>query len=39
MREEWLEPVIQNGEHIGAVLTLPGRRNAARPGIERSVQL
>ncbi len=28
MREEWLEPVIQNGEHIGAVLTVPGRRNS-----------
>lgn len=27
MRQEWLEPVIQNGEHIGALLTLPSRRS------------
>jgi hypothetical protein len=39
MREEWLEPVIQNGEHIGAVLTLPGRRNGGGGRAERCVQL
>ncbi len=27
LHREWLEPVVQNGEHIGAVLTLPSRRN------------
>lgn len=37
MREEWLEPVIQNGEHIGAVLTLPGRRNAASGRVSSAV--
>ncbi|WP_296407305.1 sigma-54-dependent Fis family transcriptional regulator [Zoogloea sp.] len=37
MREEWLEPVIQNGEHIGAVLTLPGRRNAASGRVSNAV--
>ena len=37
MREEWLEPVIQNGEHIGAVLTLPGRRNAGSGRVSNAV--
>lgn len=37
MREEWLEPVIQNGEHIGAVLTLPGRRNAGSGRVSSAV--
>ena len=37
MREEWLEPVIQNGEHIGAVLTLPGRRNVGSGRVSSAV--
>lgn len=32
MRREWLEPVILNGEHIGAVLTLPARRSGSGAG-------
>jgi hypothetical protein len=36
MRREWLEPVIQNGEHIGSVLTLPGRRGSMLAGSSRS---
>ncbi|WP_346285237.1 sigma-54-dependent Fis family transcriptional regulator [Zoogloea sp.] len=28
MRREWLEPVIQDGEQIGAVLTVPSRKGA-----------
>ncbi|MBN8284071.1 sigma-54-dependent Fis family transcriptional regulator [Zoogloea sp.] len=37
MREEWLEPVIQNGEHIGAVLTLPGRRSVGSGRVSSAV--
>jgi transcriptional regulator of acetoin/glycerol metabolism len=32
MRREWLEPVIENGEHIGTVLTLPSRRGSTLNG-------
>jgi transcriptional regulator of acetoin/glycerol metabolism len=32
VRREWLEPVIENGEHIGSVLTLPSRRGSALSG-------
>lgn len=37
LRREWLEPVIQNGEHIGAVLTLPSRRNAGSGRVSSAV--
>jgi transcriptional regulator of acetoin/glycerol metabolism len=36
IRREWLEPVIENGEHIGSVLTLPSRRGSALAGSSRS---
>lgn len=29
MDRNWLEPVLIGGEHVGTVLTLPGRRSAA----------
>ncbi|MBS0357571.1 MAG: sigma-54-dependent Fis family transcriptional regulator [Proteobacteria bacterium] len=32
MRQEWLEPVIEGGEQIGAVLTLPSRHSASPAG-------
>ncbi|WP_216819952.1 sigma-54-dependent Fis family transcriptional regulator [Zoogloea sp. LCSB751] len=32
MHREWLEPVIQDGEQIGAVLTLPSRRVSSPAG-------
>lgn len=32
IRREWLEPVIENGEHIGSVLTLPSRRGSMLAG-------
>ena len=32
MRREWLEPVIQDGEQIGAVLTVPSRKGATGGG-------
>lgn len=36
IRREWLEPVIENGEHIGSVLTLPSRRGSMLAGSSRS---
>ena len=36
MRREWLEPVILNGEHIGAVLTLPARRSGSGSGSSKA---
>ncbi|HQA10313.1 sigma-54-dependent Fis family transcriptional regulator [Zoogloea sp.] len=36
MRREWLEPVILNGEHIGAVLTLPARRSGSGAGSSKA---
>ena len=33
LRREWLEPVVQDGEHIGAVLTLPSRRGGGRVAV------
>ncbi|WP_374483729.1 sigma-54-dependent Fis family transcriptional regulator [Zoogloea sp.] len=32
MRQEWLEPVLEGGEQIGAVLTLPSRRAFSSAG-------
>lgn len=36
IRREWVEPVIENGEHIGSVLTLPSRRGSMLAGSCRS---
>jgi len=36
MSRDWLEPVIENGEHIGTVLTLPSRRSSSLSGNWRS---
>ncbi|MCQ9373305.1 sigma-54-dependent Fis family transcriptional regulator [Methyloversatilis sp. XJ19-13] len=36
IRREWIEPVIENGEHIGSVLTLPSRRGSMLAGSRRS---
>ncbi len=35
IRREWIEPVIENGEHIGSVLTLPNRRGSTLAGAGR----
>jgi transcriptional regulator of acetoin/glycerol metabolism len=35
IRPEWIEPVIENGEHIGSVLTLPSRRGSMLAGNRR----
>jgi transcriptional regulator of acetoin/glycerol metabolism len=35
IRREWIEPVIENGEHIGSVLTLPSRRGSVLAGSGR----
>ncbi|MDP3455711.1 sigma-54-dependent Fis family transcriptional regulator [Methyloversatilis sp.] len=35
IRREWVEPVIENGEHIGSVLTLPNRRGSMLAGSSR----
>ncbi len=37
IRREWLEPVIENGEHIGTVLTLPSRRGSSLAGNRSTV--
>lgn len=37
IRREWLEPVIENGEHIGTVLTLPSRRGSTLVGNRSSM--
>lgn len=39
IRREWIEPVIENGEHIGSVLTLPSRRGSMLAGSRRRSSL
>ncbi len=39
MQPEWLEPVIDQGERIGTLLTIPTpRRNGMNPGVERPAE-